>query len=58
VPKLSGTPGRIVASGPELGEHNGEVFQRILGLGEADIATLLAKKVIGNGKRGAAVAAG
>jgi crotonobetainyl-CoA:carnitine CoA-transferase CaiB-like acyl-CoA transferase len=46
-PKLSDTPGKVVACGPELGEHNGEVFQRILGLDDARIADLVQRGVIG-----------
>jgi len=40
VPKFSETPGRINWPGPELGEHNSEVYQGLLGLDEAEVAAL------------------
>ncbi len=46
-PKLSDTPGRVVTCGPELGEHNDEVFRRILGLDDATIDDLVERGVIG-----------
>lgn len=39
-PKLSMTPGAIVRPAPELGEHNDEVFQQILGLSADEQAEL------------------
>lgn len=46
-PKLSATPGRINRPGPELGEHNAEVFAGLLGLSPARIAELVAAGIIG-----------
>jgi formyl-CoA transferase len=46
-PKLSDTPGRVLHAGPQLGEHNAEVFQGILGLSEPEIAQLAQSGVIG-----------
>jgi formyl-CoA transferase len=46
-PKLSDTPGRVLHAGPLLGEHNAEVFERILGLSESELAELVQKGVIG-----------
>jgi formyl-CoA transferase len=46
-PKLSDTPGRVVHAGPQLGEHNDEVFRQVLGLNEQDIAKLSETGVIG-----------
>lgn len=45
-PKLSATPGQVRWAGPELGEHNGEVFRGLLGLSEAELAELGRKGVI------------
>lgn len=36
VPKLSKTPGSIQWSGPAIGEHNDEVFRKLLGLTEEE----------------------
>ena len=46
-PKLSATPGKVVACGPELGEHNGEFFQGILGIDDKRLADLVARGVVG-----------
>ncbi|MFI5611513.1 CaiB/BaiF CoA transferase family protein [Amycolatopsis sp. NPDC051903] len=46
VPRLSATPGRIDHLGPRIGEHNDEVYRERLGLGDAEIAGLVAKGVI------------
>jgi len=45
-PKLSATPGEVVRPGPELGEHNEEVYGGLLGLSTKAIAELKADKVI------------
>jgi len=45
-PKLSETPGEIMRPGPELGEHNEEVYGGLLGLSTKAIAELKADKVI------------
>jgi formyl-CoA transferase len=45
-PRLSSTPGRIRHVGPELGEHNDEVYRRLLGLGDGDMEELTAGGVI------------
>jgi succinyl-CoA:(S)-malate CoA-transferase subunit B len=46
VPRLSETPGRIDRLGPRLGQHTDEVLRDMLGLGDAEISELRAKKVI------------
>ncbi len=46
-PRLSETPGKVVACGPELGQHNAEVFRSILDLTESRIEDLARRGVIG-----------
>ncbi|MEL5955132.1 CoA transferase [Streptomyces sp. CLV115] len=46
LPKMSKTPGSIRSTGPALGEHNTEVYQDVLGLGEDELAELCARGVI------------
>ncbi|KMO18534.1 CoA-transferase [Methylobacterium platani JCM 14648] len=53
-PRLSANPGRVVTAGPELGQHNDEIFRGLLGLGPDDLARLVADKVIGGSARDAA----
>ncbi|WP_288585482.1 CoA transferase [uncultured Methylobacterium sp.] len=53
-PRLSANPGRVVTAGPELGQHNDEIFRGLLGLAPADLARLVADKVIGGSARDAA----
>ena len=45
VPRFSATPGAIRNSGPELGEHNAEVYAEF-GLDAATLASLKEKGVI------------
>ena len=45
-PQLSATPGRVRHLGPELGEHNEDVYQGLLGLGDGQLADLAADGVI------------
>lgn len=45
-PKLSATPGRVRSAGPELGEHNDDIFRTLLGLDDAAIAGLAERGVI------------
>jgi crotonobetainyl-CoA:carnitine CoA-transferase CaiB-like acyl-CoA transferase len=46
VVKLSDTPGTVRRLGPEIGEHNAEVYGQLLGLDAADLARLRAAEVI------------
>jgi formyl-CoA transferase/succinyl-CoA--D-citramalate CoA-transferase len=46
VPKLSGTPGNIRWTGPQLGEHNSEIYEGLLGLSKTEIAVLQAEGII------------
>lgn len=45
-PKLSRTPGRVRTAGPDLGEHNHEVYSGLLGLSDAEIQQLTDSGVI------------
>lgn len=46
-PRLSDTPGQVTSPGPELGQHNAEVFRGLLGLDDAELAGLAASGAIG-----------
>jgi succinyl-CoA---D-citramalate CoA-transferase len=45
-PRLSDTPGAIQSLGPELGEHNEEVYLRLLGLDPQELQRLRAAGVV------------
>jgi formyl-CoA transferase len=45
-PKLSETPGSVRSPSPELGQHNDEVFLKLLGLAPGRYEELKARKVI------------
>jgi formyl-CoA transferase len=45
-PKLSATPGSVRSPSPELGQHNDEVFLKVLGLAAQRYAELKSRKVI------------
>jgi formyl-CoA transferase len=45
-PKLSDSPGSVRHPGPDLGEHNSEIYGRLLGVTESDQEALAARGVI------------
>lgn len=45
-PRLSATPGKVRHAGPDLGEHNDDVYRGLLGLGDDEMADLAAGGVI------------
>jgi len=45
-PRLSETPGAVRHLGPELGEHNTDVYGRLLGVSDHDLAVLSARGVV------------
>jgi crotonobetainyl-CoA:carnitine CoA-transferase CaiB-like acyl-CoA transferase len=51
VARFSKTPLQADRPAPLLGEHNGEVFRRLLGMSDADIAELESAGVIGSAPR-------
>lgn len=46
VPKFSKTPGRVKGAGPQLGEHNKEIYGGRLGIGEEQLEQLKAEGVL------------
>jgi len=46
VPRLSATPGRLASLGPDLGQHNDEIYRERLNLSDEEIASLRAAGVI------------
>ena len=45
-PKLSETPGQVRSAGPELGEHNDEIYRGLLNFDDAKLADLKARGLI------------
>jgi formyl-CoA transferase len=46
VPRLSHTPGSVRWAGPELGQHNDEIYRGLLGLEQAELDQLRADRTI------------
>jgi succinyl-CoA:(S)-malate CoA-transferase subunit B len=46
VPRLTDTPGGVDTLGPGLGQHNAEVYGRLLGMTAADLRSLEGEGVI------------
>jgi crotonobetainyl-CoA:carnitine CoA-transferase CaiB-like acyl-CoA transferase len=46
VPRLSDTPGRIVKSGPDLGEDTRSILSQELGLSESKVDDLIRRKIV------------
>ena len=44
--KLSASPGRVEHLGPELGQHNAEIYRQLLGLSDDEVKQLQAEGVI------------
>ena len=45
-PRLSATPGRVERGAPKLDEHNREIYAGLLGLSDAELADLQARRII------------
>ena len=45
-PRLSATPGKIKWTGPELGQHNQEIYQELLGYSPSDLERLRQDRII------------
>ncbi|MDR7172427.1 formyl-CoA transferase [Nocardia kruczakiae] len=45
-PKLSETPGSVRHTGPELGEHTAEVYERLLGIGPDELSRLAENGIV------------
>ncbi len=45
-PRLSASPGAVQTLGPELGQHNHEVFAKLLGLGTDELSDLAAHGIV------------
>src|SRR3972149_3923314 len=45
-PLLSKTPGRIATLGPDLGQHNEEIYCGILGMSKGEVASLREEGVV------------
>ena len=45
-PRLSATPGKIKWLGPDIGQHNEEIYQGLLGYDQADLDRLAEDKII------------
>jgi len=46
IPKLSHTPGGPIAAAPDIGQHNVDIYQGLLGLSDDELANLQAERVI------------
>jgi len=46
VPKLMGTPGRIASAGPNIGQHNDEIYRGLLNKSDDEIAALAERGII------------
>ena len=46
IPRLSETPGKVRWTGPKLGQHNDEVYEKLLGLGEQEQDSLRERGII------------
>jgi len=46
VPRLSETPGEVRWTGPKLGQHNDEVYGKVLGMGDEDLEAMRERGII------------
>ncbi len=46
VPKLMGTPGRIATAGPDIGQHNDEIYRGLLNKSEEELTALAEQGII------------
>jgi formyl-CoA transferase len=46
MPRLSATPGSIAWCGPELGQHNDDVYRGVLGMDDGELDALVAEGVV------------
>ena len=45
-PKLSDTPGEVKWVGPDLGQHNDEIYRELLGYDDAQMSDYLGRGII------------
>jgi crotonobetainyl-CoA:carnitine CoA-transferase CaiB-like acyl-CoA transferase len=46
LPKMSETPGRVLHAGPQIGQHNGEIYGGLLNMSDTELAALAQDGVI------------